>query len=160
MVGTRIPSHDGKTAGDAADVTTDAADEETDVAADAVLATDAVINTSAEAADNVFPSTAFVIMVFLMYLGAAIWGCTMVREGLERRRLSKDDSYSVQFYDVEDQYFREHPYRVQVSPADQPAASETDSNCSPRSHDVPVGPTGGALGAPISAPERVCMSRK
>ena len=54
-------------------------------------------------------------MVFLVYLGVAVWGCTMVREGLERRRLSKDDSYSVQFYDVEDQYFREHPYRVQVS---------------------------------------------
>ncbi|KAF0290223.1 Patched domain-containing protein 3 [Amphibalanus amphitrite] len=63
---------------------------------------------------NIPAIKAFVIMVFLVYLGVAIWGCTMVREGLERRRLSKDDSYSVQFYDVEDLYFREHPYRVQV----------------------------------------------
>ncbi|XP_037089285.1 patched domain-containing protein 3-like [Pollicipes pollicipes] len=63
---------------------------------------------------NIPAIKAFVIMVFLVYLGVAIWGCTMVKEGLERRRLSKDNSYSVQFYDVEDKYFREHPYRVQI----------------------------------------------
>lgn len=53
-------------------------------------------------------------MVFLIYLLVACWGCTMVKEGLERRRLSRDDSYSVDFYDREDKYFREFPYRVQV----------------------------------------------
>lgn len=53
-------------------------------------------------------------MVFLMYLLVACWGCTMVKEGLERRRLSRYDSYSVEFYDLEDMYFREYPYRIQV----------------------------------------------
>ena len=90
-------------------------------------------------------------MVFLVYLGVAIWGCTMVREGLERRRLSKDDSYSVQFYDVEDQYFREHPYRVQVG-----------LSISPRhrgrlwSHTNHV-TTSGAAGVPNTVPSPVCV---
>lgn len=59
-------------------------------------------------------ATALVVMVFLMYLLVACWGCTMVKEGLERRRLSRYDSYSVAFYDLEDMYFREYPYRIQV----------------------------------------------
>lgn len=44
----------------------------------------------------------------------------MVKEGLERRRLSRDDSYSVEFYDREDMYFRDFPYRVQVRKASLP----------------------------------------
>ncbi|CAL4066460.1 unnamed protein product [Meganyctiphanes norvegica] len=63
---------------------------------------------------NIPAIKALVIMVFLMYLLVACWGCTMVKEGLERRRLSRYDSYSVTFYDMEDKYFREYPYRVQV----------------------------------------------
>lgn len=62
-----------------------------------------------------FPLVALVVMVFLIYLLVACWGCTMVKEGLERRRLSRDDSYSVDFYDREDEYFREYPYRIHVS---------------------------------------------
>lgn len=38
----------------------------------------------------------------------------MVKEGLDRRKLSRDDSYSVKFYDFEDRFFREYPYRIQV----------------------------------------------
>ena len=60
-------------------------------------------------------ATALVIVAFLVYLGVAIWGCTMVREGLDRRKLSRDDSYAIQSYEVEDRYFRMHPYRIQVS---------------------------------------------
>lgn len=56
-----------------------------------------------------------VVMVFFIYLAVACWGCTQVKEGLERRRLSRYDSYSVHFYDMEDKYFREYPYRVQVA---------------------------------------------
>lgn len=55
-----------------------------------------------------------VIVVFLIYLAIGIWGCTQVKEGLDRRKLSRDDSYSVKFYDYEDRYFREYPYRIQV----------------------------------------------
>lgn len=55
-----------------------------------------------------------VILVFLVYLAIGIYGCSVIKEGLDRRKLSRDDSYSVQFYDFEDKYFREYPYRIQV----------------------------------------------
>jgi hypothetical protein len=43
------------------------------------------------------------------------WGVSLVREGLERKNLARFDSYSVQFYEIEDGFFREYPYRVNVS---------------------------------------------
>lgn len=55
-----------------------------------------------------------VLLVFCVYLAVGVWGCTMLKEGLDRRKLSRDDSYSVQFYDYEDRFFREYPYRIQV----------------------------------------------
>lgn len=55
-----------------------------------------------------------VITMFLIYLLIGIYGCSVIKEGLDRRKLSRDDSYSVQFYDFEDKYFREYPYRIQV----------------------------------------------
>ena len=55
-----------------------------------------------------------VIFCFLVYLAIGIYGCSIIKEGLDRRKLSRDDSYSVQFYDIEDKYFREYPYRIQV----------------------------------------------
>ena len=55
-----------------------------------------------------------VIVIFLIYLFIGIYGCSIIKEGLDRRKLSRDDSYSVQFYDYEDKYFREYPYRIQV----------------------------------------------
>ncbi|OTF82950.1 hypothetical protein BLA29_007954 [Euroglyphus maynei] len=55
-----------------------------------------------------------VISVFLVYLCIGIYGCSVIKEGLDRRKLSRDDSYSIQFYDFEDKYFREYPYRIQV----------------------------------------------
>lgn len=41
-----------------------------------------------------------------------------MREGLERRKLSRSDSYSVEFFDREDKYYREFPYRIQVRYSD------------------------------------------
>ena len=55
-----------------------------------------------------------VITIFLIYLMIGIYGCSVIKEGLDRRKLSRDDSYSVQFYDFEDKYFREYPYRIQI----------------------------------------------
>ena len=63
---------------------------------------------------NKTPIKIIVILAFLTYLGVGIYGCTMIKEGLDRRKLSRDDSYSVQFYDYEDRFFREYPYRIQV----------------------------------------------
>lgn len=55
-----------------------------------------------------------VIVIFAMYLAGACYGITNLEEGLERRKLAKADSYSVNFFDLEDEYYREFPYRIQV----------------------------------------------
>lgn len=55
-----------------------------------------------------------ILFTFAAYLAGAIYGLTQIKEGLERRKLSKADSYSVKFFDLEDEYYREFPYRIQV----------------------------------------------
>lgn len=56
----------------------------------------------------------FVMLLFCGYLAVSSWGVSQLREGLERRKLSRYDSYSVTYYDTDDKYFREYPYRVNV----------------------------------------------
>ncbi|XP_065559917.1 patched domain-containing protein 3-like [Artemia franciscana] len=55
-----------------------------------------------------------VIVIFLVYLGGAIFGVTQLNEGLEKHRLAKYDSYSIEFYDLENRFFREYPYKLQL----------------------------------------------
>lgn len=55
-----------------------------------------------------------ILLIFAIYLCGAAYGITQIKEGLERRKLSKEDSYSVKFFDLEDEYYREFPYRMQV----------------------------------------------
>lgn len=55
-----------------------------------------------------------VVLCFMVYLAIGVWGCLQVREGLERHKLSRSDSYSVTFYEREDMYFRKYAYRIQV----------------------------------------------
>lgn len=57
-----------------------------------------------------------IILAFASYLVGACYGITQIKEGLERRKLSREDSYSVEFFDREDDYYREFPYRMQVCP--------------------------------------------
>lgn len=66
------------------------------------------------AALNCRPVKAVVIVVFICYLLGGMYGLTTLKEGLDRRKLSKEDSYSIAFYDRQDIYFREFPYRIQV----------------------------------------------
>ncbi|XP_078042830.1 patched domain-containing protein isoform X2 [Augochlora pura] len=63
---------------------------------------------------NCRPIKVLVILVFACYLAGALYGLTTLQEGLDRRKLSKNDSYSIVFYDRQDYYFREFPYRIQV----------------------------------------------
>ncbi|XP_012282501.1 patched domain-containing protein 3 [Orussus abietinus] len=63
---------------------------------------------------NYWPVKILVLLIFGLYLGGALYGLTTLQEGLDRRKLSKEDSYSITFYDREDFYFREFPYRIQV----------------------------------------------
>lgn len=55
-----------------------------------------------------------VLLAFAGYLAGAMYGTTTIQEGLQRRKLSRPDSYSIEFYDRDDFYFREFPYRIQV----------------------------------------------
>lgn len=57
---------------------------------------------------------ALIMLGFCAYLLGAGYGLTQIKEGLERRKLSKEDSYSVKFFDLEDEYYREFPYRMQL----------------------------------------------
>ncbi|KAL0122168.1 hypothetical protein PUN28_007128 [Cardiocondyla obscurior] len=63
---------------------------------------------------NYRPVKAIIILVFICYLLGALYGLTTLQEGLDRRKLSKEDSYSITFYNREDYYFREYPYRIQM----------------------------------------------
>lgn len=69
-----------------------------------------------------------VLAVFVAYIGGAIYGLTTLQEGLQRRKLSRADSYSIEFYDREDFYFREFPYRMQVSWEKQQSATCVGKN--------------------------------
>lgn len=57
---------------------------------------------------------AVILIGFIVYLLGASYGVTQIKEGLERRKLSKADSYSVKFFDLEDEFYREFPYRMQL----------------------------------------------
>ena len=57
---------------------------------------------------------ALVLVSFVIYLAAACYGVSGLKEGLERKRLSRFDSYSILFYNWEDKYFRDYPYRISV----------------------------------------------
>lgn len=69
-----------------------------------------------------------ILVVFAIYLCGAVFGITQIKEGLERRKLSKEDSYSVKFFDLEDEYYREFPYRMQVIVAGELNYSDIVSN--------------------------------
>ena len=43
-----------------------------------------------------------VLTFFCAYIGVACWGVTSIREGLEKRNTANYDSYSVEFYDMDD----------------------------------------------------------
>ncbi|XP_043198060.1 patched domain-containing protein 3-like [Amphibalanus amphitrite] len=57
---------------------------------------------------------ALVMVLFATYLGGAVYGCLQVQEGLDKRRLARQDSYSHKFFVDQAKYFQDLPYRVQV----------------------------------------------
>ncbi|XP_076349403.1 patched domain-containing protein 3-like [Tachypleus tridentatus] len=68
---------------------------------------------------SIFWVKIFVIVIFFIYLVVGIWGCMLVKEGLERHKLSRYDSYSVAFYQMDDMYFRQYPYRIHIVLTDE-----------------------------------------
>jgi hypothetical protein len=75
---------------------------------------------------NWWPVKLTVVAMFICYIAGACYGISVIEEGLERRKLSRSDSYSVEFYDREDFYFREFPYRIQVT---IPIAIKLEDSC-------------------------------
>ncbi|CAH1990145.1 unnamed protein product [Acanthoscelides obtectus] len=67
-----------------------------------------------------------IILIFGVYLLGAGYGITQIEEGLERRKVAKNDSYAIEFFDREDDYYREFPYRVQVIIAGEYDYSDPD----------------------------------
>ncbi|XP_028606068.2 patched domain-containing protein 3-like [Podarcis muralis] len=55
-----------------------------------------------------------VVVLYLIYLGISIFGCTQVQEGIDLRNLASDNSYVIQYYEWEKEYFSEYGPRVMV----------------------------------------------
>ncbi|XP_077159941.1 patched domain-containing protein 3-like [Paroedura picta] len=53
-----------------------------------------------------------VVILYLIYICSSIYGCTQVNEGIDLRNLVQDHSYVVNYYDFEEQYFKEYGPRV------------------------------------------------
>ncbi|XP_078573965.1 patched domain-containing protein 3-like [Branchiostoma floridae x Branchiostoma japonicum] len=54
------------------------------------------------------------MIVFVGYLGVAIWGCVQLMEGVQLSKLAGDASYVARFLDQDDRYFSEYDVRVAV----------------------------------------------
>ncbi|XP_023324202.1 patched domain-containing protein 3 [Eurytemora carolleeae] len=55
-----------------------------------------------------------IILAFTAYLAVAVYGITQLTEGLERKKLVGDFSYALPFFQSEDDFFRDNPYRLQI----------------------------------------------
>lgn len=56
-----------------------------------------------------------ILIVFGVYLGLSIYWLSHTREGFERRKLARDNSFVVSYFSAEDAHFRLNPYRFQVA---------------------------------------------
>ena len=57
---------------------------------------------------------AIILTIFTGYLVGGIWGVTQIQEGLEKKNTANFDSYSVQFYDLDDKYFKKYGFTISV----------------------------------------------
>ncbi len=55
-----------------------------------------------------------VLLLYGVYIVSACWGVTHIKEGLEKRNTANYDSYSVKYYDLEDQFFKEYAFTISV----------------------------------------------
>jgi len=62
------------------------------------------------------PSSKILIgFIYAGYLGASIYGCTILKNGLQPTKLVLDDSPVVTFYKLQEAYFWETGYQVQIA---------------------------------------------
>ena len=62
-----------------------------------------------------FLKNTYKVYFFARNQAVCVLGFGHLREGLQRKNLARYDSYSAEFFDLEDQYFREFPYRISVN---------------------------------------------
>ncbi|XP_047736660.1 patched domain-containing protein 3 [Hyalella azteca] len=55
-----------------------------------------------------------IMACFVIYFGFAIYGCTIIQEGMETRKLARYDSYTVPFYNFVEKYFSTFAYRPMI----------------------------------------------
>ncbi|XP_063003675.1 patched domain-containing protein 3 [Elgaria multicarinata webbii] len=55
-----------------------------------------------------------VVVLYLTYLGSSIYGCIQLKQGIDLRNLATDNSYVIQYYVWEREYFSEYGPRVMV----------------------------------------------
>lgn len=58
---------------------------------------------------------ASVFVIYAGYLAVSIYGCLMLKEGLDTRNLALDDSHIVTYYNSQRQHFCEYSYSVMVA---------------------------------------------
>ena len=56
-----------------------------------------------------------VMILFAGYAALSGWAISNLEEGLERRHLARYDSYSIDFYNADEKYFKEFSFRINVS---------------------------------------------
>ena len=54
------------------------------------------------------------LVFYFVYIVGAAWGCYNIQEGLDKRNTANHDSYSVQYYNMDDAYFKEYAYTINV----------------------------------------------
>ncbi|XP_018531672.1 patched domain-containing protein 3 [Lates calcarifer] len=57
----------------------------------------------------------FVFVIYAGYLAVSIYGCWILKEGLDIRNLALDDSYIINYYNNQRQHFSEYSYHVMVA---------------------------------------------
>ena len=55
-----------------------------------------------------------VLIAFVAYMAAAVWGFSNIREGLDKKNTANYDSYSIKYYDMDDTYFKKYAFTISV----------------------------------------------
>lgn len=57
----------------------------------------------------------FVFVLYAGYLAASIYGCVILKEGLDTKNLALDDSYIINYYNHEEEHFNEYSFSAMVA---------------------------------------------
>ena len=55
-----------------------------------------------------------VLLAFVVYMGTACWGFSNIKEGLDKKNTANYDSYSINYYEMDDAYFKEYAFTISL----------------------------------------------